>query len=754
MMGGVAEPLGDGAGADSTRVRFLADALPLLVAFIDREQRYQFVNSAYEHWYGLRRSSIEGRTIASVAGELAFEAIRRHVDAALAGETVVYEDYADYASVGRRHVIVSYVPQRNVAGTVLGFYSLVQDVTEKKRLEDSVHHHARLVECASDAILSTDLSLIIRSWNKAAERLYGWSAAEVIGKYTPQELLRTEYRGSLQLALSTLAEHGEWQDDIVQTVRDGTKVHVHASVSWLLDDLGRRVGTVAVNRDITEVERLEAELQHAQKMEAIGQLASGVAHDFSNLLMGIIGFADVALTRIGAQNEGRPYLLELKRAALGGTALVGQLLAYARREPAESAVVDTHAVVSGMEPMLRQLLGADIIVKLDLAAASPLVRCDAGQLEQILMNLVINARRAMPRGGTLRISTANTQDRLVLTVRDTGSGMDDATLSRIFDPFFTTRAAGEGTGLGLSMVKELVRRMDGSVGVESAIGAGTSFTIELPIFAGTAPAPSTSPVGIAPGGQGTVLVVEDDALVRATLRHYLECGGYRVLEAGDPREAREHCRQSGDIDLLLLDMVLPGASGDRVGAELAALQPRAASLFISAHPRQLLAERGLMPAGARALQKPFDADALLVAVHDALERRGATPAPDTTTVLLVEDQEMSRVATCELLEDMGYAVVAVADAAAALEIAGRRDQAIDIVITDVNLPDMRGTDLLAHIRATRSTIRALLVSGSDPSEPDLQRALAEPLTDFARKPVEIDRLEQQMRALLSEPAGK
>lgn len=730
-------------------MRSLADALPLLVAYVDRDQRFLFVNSAYEHWFGAPRAAIEGRSVASVLGPAAYAAMRRHVEAALRGETVVYENTADYRAAGPRRVLVTYVPQRDERGDVVGFYSLVQDITEKKQLESSVHHHARLVESTFDGIISTDLSRVIRTWNKAAERLYGWSREEVVGKVTPQELLHSRYPHSeLSQVLATLAEQGHWQGEVIHTRRDGEQVHVRASVSWLLDDLGRRAGTVAVTRDITDVRRLEAELQHAQKMEAIGQLASGVAHDFSNLLMGIIGFADVALTRMGPRNEGRPYLLELKRAALGGTALVGQLLSYARREPAEPGIVDVHAVLNGMAPMLRQLLGADVVLTLALDASTFLVRCDAGQIEQIVMNLVVNARRAMPRGGALSISTSGNDKTLALRVVDTGVGMDAATLSRIFEPFFTTRSSGEGTGLGLSMVRDLVRRMDGRVEAESTPGVGTTFAIALPVCAGQAPAPESSGARAVPSGDGTVLVVEDDPLVRSALRHYLESGGYHVLEAADAREAREHCRRTTDIGLLLVDMVLPGTSGDRLAADLTALQPGSAVLFISAHPRPLLAERGLLPAEARALQKPFDATALLLAVHEALERRSPAAASQAANVLLVEDQEMSRIATRELLEDMGYTVFDAPDAARALEIASDPDQRIDIVVTDVNLPDMQGTELVERVRADRTAVCALFVSGLDAADADLQHALAAPVTAFARKPIDIDNLEQQMRVLL------
>lgn len=722
--------MGDLADDDrgNAAVRGLADALPLLVAYLDREQRYRFVNAGYERWFALPRAQVEGRTLRSVVGETAYDMVRRHVDAALRGETVAFETGFDFPGVGVREVIASYVPDRNAAGEVLGFYSVVQDVTEKKQLEGSVHHQARLVECADDAIISTDLSRVVRTWNAAAERLYGWKAEEVVGRRVVQDLLQTDYIDTtLDQVLAALSAHGRWQGEVLQTRRDGTRVIVRASVSSLFDDFGRRAGMVAVNRDVTELKHLESELLHAHKLEAIGQLASGVAHDFSNLLMGIIGFADVALSRMGGENAGRTHVLELKRAALGGTALVRQLLTYARKETAGPRVVDVHATVLGMEPMLRQLVGADVLLSVDLQAPARLVRCNSGELEQIVMNLVVNARRAMPRGGSLSLTTRGAESGLLLAVRDTGCGMDAATRERIFEPFFTTRAAGEGTGLGLSMVQKLVEHMGGDIDVESERNVGTCFIIHLPVIAGDLQPPSPPAEVRLDPGHGTVLVVEDDALVRATLQHYLERGGYSVLVAADEREAREHCRTAAEIDLLLVDVVLPGTRGDRVAAALSPLARGAPVLFMSAYPEQ------------DALRKPFDQATLLAAVQTALGN-----AVRGSTVLLVEDQEMSRSATRELLQDVGYTVVDVPTATEALAVTAP----VDIVVTDLNLPDMPGTELLERIRRTRKHVCALLVSGAEPTDPRLRQALDEPLTAFVRKPIDVEGLEQRMRELL------
>jgi signal transduction histidine kinase/CheY-like chemotaxis protein len=379
--------------------------------------------------------------------------------------------------------------------------------------------------------------------------------------------------------------------------------------------------TSAVEKERREL-RMQAELQQAQKMEAVGRLASGVAHDFNNLLVVITSCSEFLLEGLPEGDPRRADAEDIREAGQRAARLVGQLLAFGRRSPAQPVVTDLNAVVGGLDKLVRRSIGEDVEVSFALAPAPRRLRIDPGQLEQVILNLVVNARDAMPRGGRLRVETAN-EDReaggagsprrgVVLRVADSGCGIAPEVLPKIFEPFFTTKERGKGNGLGLSTVFGIVQQAHGTVGVTSEPGRGATFTVWLPAtdeVAAPRPAPGAAPVD---GGGATVLLVEDEDGVRRVTRRILAAHGFRVIDARDAEEARRRFAEERPA-LLLTDVVMPGTSGPELAAQLQREDPQLAVLFMSGY-----SDRADVWGAGTVLQKPFTDDALLARVGEAL----------------------------------------------------------------------------------------------------------------------------------------
>jgi PAS domain S-box-containing protein len=372
--------------------------------------------------------------------------------------------------------------------------------------------------------------------------------------------------------------------------------------------------------DITERKRLEREFLQAQRMEAVGRVAGGVAHDFNNLLTAIAGYSELMLEDPMQTNGNRSQLEEILKAADRARRLTQQLLAFSRQQVLEPRALNPHQMIAGLAPMLRRLIRED--VTLDIAAAPDTgnVLADPGQFEQVIMNLVVNARDAMPRGGTIRIDIENAGDDVVIRVADTGTGMSADTLTHLFEPFYTTKEAGKGTGLGLSTVYGIVKQSGGHIDVASALDNGTTFVISLPRVDRPA-APPTKPETTRElvGGSETVLLVEDDELVRHFTHSVLARLGYQVLQSSNAAEARALARdQSRQIDLLLADVVMPGESGPELFAALVQGRPELRVLYISGYVDEARAHHGVAPGAIVA--KPFSATQLAAALRQALTR--------------------------------------------------------------------------------------------------------------------------------------
>jgi two-component system cell cycle sensor histidine kinase/response regulator CckA len=519
---------------------------------------------------------------------------------------------------------------------------LVSQGVERKRAEqelrESEERYRDLVENAHDIIYSHDLNGNYTSINKAGEQITGYARAEVLKlnlaqAIAPEHLARPREMMSRKLAGESVTAY---EMDII--AKDGRRIAVEANTKLVFQD-GVPVGVQGIARDVTERKHLEEQLRQSQKMEAIGQLAGGVAHDFNNLLTAINGYSSLALQRMNGNDPIRGYLEEIKKAGDRAANLTRQLLAFGRKQMLQPLALNLNDVVADMNKMLRRLIGEDIRLTAKFDPALKKIKADLGQIEQVLVNLVVNARDAMPQGGQLTIETANVElereyvgkhvgvqpgSYVILSVSDTGTGMDDETKARIFEPFFTTKEKGKGTGLGLSTVYGIVKQSGGNIWVYSEPGQGTTFRVYLPqLLAAAKPIEKVATEAAAPGGSETILLVEDEDIVRGLARKILEQSGYNVLDARGGEEAIRLCQERSEpIHLLLTDVVMPETSGKEIAERLTTLRPTTRVLFMSGYTDEAIVHHGVLDSNVEFIQKPFTPMALAKKVREVLDLKG------------------------------------------------------------------------------------------------------------------------------------
>jgi two-component system cell cycle sensor histidine kinase/response regulator CckA len=486
-----------------------------------------------------------------------------------------------------------------------------------------------IMESVADILYTLDGSGMLRGWNRRLEYVTHFQPEELRGRSVP-EMFEAEDRAAVASVIRAAAHggHGEREARLVR--KDGTPIPYQFSCVPLRNSQGEVIGLTGVGTDISERKRLEQQLWQLQKMEAVGRLAGGVAHDFGNLLTVIHVRAQLALHRLGPAEPARQdiELLDATAARAGG--LVRQLLAFSRKQVLQPKVLDLNAVVEDAEQMLRPLIGEDVSLVTTLAPGLGRVKADPIQLEQVLINLAVNARDAMPQGGELTIETAEAEldeafilehagassgPYVMLRVRDTGTGMDAATRAQIFEPFFTTKPIGKGTGLGLATVYGIVKQHGGYVAVDSEPGRGSTFAVYLPRVDEEPEVDAPVTTASSPGGE-TVLLVDDDEEVRTLACEVLRLQDYVVLEAATPEEALEICEQhKGPIDLLLTDVVMPVMSGRELAERVRPLRPEAKIMYMSGYPGDVIGNHGVLASGAF-VQKPFTTSGLVEKVRE------------------------------------------------------------------------------------------------------------------------------------------
>jgi PAS domain S-box-containing protein len=515
-------------------------------------------------------------------------------------------------------------------------FRLTQELARERRLLTSILHSL------DEGIVAADREGNTLLFNAQAARILGTNERQVSPATWARDfgLYTADRKRNLPAESDPLlrAVAGEKASEIEAWVKNGSARGATIAMAGtpLVGEHNELLGGVAVLRDVTRQRDLETQLSQSQKMEAIGRLAGGVAHDFNNLLVVIQSYAELLREDLLADQEKRGDLEEILAATRRAAALTKQLLAFSRSEPVQPTELRLSEVVAGIEKMLRRIIGEDIELTTELAPSLGVVRADAGQLDQVILNLSVNARDAMVGGGQLSITTQNVSfdakyestpsdvpagEYVMLAVTDSGIGMDLETQRRIFEPFFTTKEVGQGTGLGLATVYGIVQQSGGHIRVHSELGRGTSFKIyfprldEMPATRDREESETTSTTG-----SGTLLIVEDDTAVRQVAARVLRDRGYTVLEARRPSEARRVCAEHGSaIDLLLTDVIMPECTGTELAQELSQLHPRMRVVYMSGYPGGAASRAGAFGTGAAYLEKPFSPASLTEKIANAMK---------------------------------------------------------------------------------------------------------------------------------------
>jgi PAS domain S-box-containing protein len=625
----------------ATELRKLSSAVeqsPAIVVITDTKGTIEYVNPRFTEITGYTLEEVRGRNPRLLkSGHTTLEEYQELWGAITAGGTWRGELLNKKKNGELYWVAAAMSPIKNGEGATTHYLAIEEDVTERRSQEERLR--------LSDSILQHLGNLVLVSDRDGALVYISPSVKAMLG-YTPEELLGD---GWWRLSFADPAEAQAMREKTIREARGEQPVDVgprerpvvgrDGAARWILwsrykgpDSLMLGLGS-----DITRFKELEQQFLQAQKMEAVGRLAGGVAHDFNNVLTAILGYAEMLVEDLPASSAAAEDAREIRAAAERATALTRQLLAFSRKQILQTALVDLNGVVAGLDKMLRRLLGEDVELAVELEPALPLVRVDAGQIEQVILNLAVNARDAMPQGGVLAVATSVTHltaadvarmpglspgPHVRLSVTDSGSGMTDEVRSHLFEPFFTTKEKGRGTGLGLATVYGIVTQSGGHIDVWSRLAEGTSFTVHLPVAEERGATLATAPASITPrrGGGETVLVVEDEPSVRALASAALIRASYSVISAANPHEAAALSdAHRGPIHLVVTDVVMPNGGAREVAELVARRTPPPRLLYMSGYTDDEVLRHGILQSEIAFLQKPFTTGTLVEKVREVLE---------------------------------------------------------------------------------------------------------------------------------------
>jgi len=598
------------------------------------------LNPSFEKTTGFRSADLIGENFARLVHPDDLPLVNEAFRKVLRGETLPAFELRTLSKSGDYLVGEFMATPQMEEDRLVGMFGIARDITERKRAEEALHRSEErfrgLIETSSDWVWEVDGNCVYTYVSPKIRELLGCEPQEVLGK-TPFDLMP---RGEAQRVATLVGPLFSSQRPFssmenVNLHKDGRVVVLETSGVPFFDSQGVFCGYRGIDRDITERKRLEEQLRQAQKMEAVGQLAGGIAHDFNNILTAIMGYGNLLRMKMADDEPLIPYVQQILASSERAADLTRSLLAFSRKQIINPKPVDVNAIIRKVEKLLVRLIGEDIEMRTVLAREDLTVMADSGQIEQVLMNLVTNARDVMPHGGLLTIATGLTAldeefikvhdcvkpgTHAVISVSDNGTGIDEETRDRIFDPFFTTKELGRGTGLGLSIVYGIVRQHEGHITAESEPGKGTTFNVYLPVIDSGVKEDNASKPEMLPGGSETVLLAEDDEAVRGLTKSVLEKFGYSVIEASHGEDAIKKFKEERDrIEVVILDVIMPKMNGKEVYEEIKRIQPRTKALFMSGYTADIVHKKGILEEKLKFIAKPVSPGDLLRKVREVLD---------------------------------------------------------------------------------------------------------------------------------------
>ncbi len=629
------------------RLQLQMERMPVACLLADEHFHYTYWNPAAERMFGYSYKEVEGKHPNGIIippkswpnAEGIFKRIAQ-------GDMTAQGVYSDNIRKDGKIITCEWynTPLNDGEGRFNGIMSMALDVTDRRKAEEVRSQLAAILEQTADAVIGTDLDHRIFSWNRGAEAMFGYSMGEILSQ--PVTILAPLDRVEETTKLREVALKGEEVSNFetVRKKKDGDMVDVSVTLSAIRDSQGKIIGVSSIARDISEqkkaqesLKRHEEQMRLAQKMDAIGRLAGGVAHDFNNLLSVIGGNGEFLLGSLPEKDPHREEVEEIQKAVKRGAELTKQLLVFGQKQVVQPQPVNLNELGGEMGKMLKRLIDATIDLKMIQDKDLRPILADPGQMQQVILNLVLNSRDAMPKGGTLIVETKNVEQQSLgmenkptlpggsyvrLSVTDTGVGMDAEVQKHVFEPFFTTKA-GKGTGLGLATVYGIVNKWSGHIFLHSTPGMGTTFTLYFPALQqAAAPAPKAKQIALIPVGSETILLAEDEEPVRKVLVRTLERYGYRVIEAQNGIEAVQKAWGYPEtIHLLLTDTVMPKMNGKELADELRKTRPKIKILFVSGYPREILSQQGVLDPGIKLIQKPFELEDLAREIRKILDEK-------------------------------------------------------------------------------------------------------------------------------------